>query len=102
MNTALGRIEESDRRSEIHLSYILEKINAYLPNLGDLMRFNWDVFAPWMARIETLLERAYGEVAGDITTTADNTNELVRLNDSIATAQVWFNFVAADKQWRVC
>ena len=88
MNTALGRIEESDRRSEIHLSYILEKINAYLPNLGDLMRFNWDVFAPWMARIETLLERAYGEVAGDITTTADNTNELVRLNDSIATGVV--------------
>ena len=36
MNTALGRIEESTRYSQIHLGYILDKLNEYIPRLGDL------------------------------------------------------------------
>lgn len=46
MNTALGRIEENTRYSQIHLGYLLEKANEYWPYLQHINSTLWTPGAP--------------------------------------------------------
>ena len=63
MNTALGRIEESTRYTKILTENLVDKALTYWPNLQTMHQFNYDVAAPWMARVEGLLERMAGGVS---------------------------------------
>lgn len=46
MNKSLDLIERYTRYAEIHLSYILDKVNANLPKLNDMETFNNNTIAP--------------------------------------------------------
>lgn len=56
MNKSLDLIEHETRFSQIHLSYILEKTNDFLPKLADIQAFNVGRFDPWLAHMRAWTE----------------------------------------------
>ncbi len=56
MNKTLDLIERYTRYSEIHLSYILEKVNDYIPKLADIQAFNVNRFDPWLTHMREWTE----------------------------------------------
>lgn len=54
--TTLNAIEHETRFSQIHLSYILGRVNEYLPKLGEISEYLWSKQSAWFQVLSGQLE----------------------------------------------